>query len=233
MSTEKATEKAVLEENTTSSPRNQEHAVPQEKPNTREKILDSAIQLFAKKGFNGTTTKEIAKGAEVNEALIFRHFSTKRDLFGAIIEKKIDEEPGIEEAIERHRDSKNDELLFKAIANRMFEKCGNDPSFMRLLHFSALEGHELSDMFFDTYVEYINMLLCDYIEIRIKDGAFKDVNALYASQAFIGMVVNHIIVQELFGGKKKFKIDMEELVQTYVTIYLRGIQSNTNHRSKP
>jgi len=107
----------------------------------------------------------------------------------------------------------------------MLDKCGKDSSFIRLLHFSALEGHELSDMFFSTYVEYIDMLLCDYIKIRIADGAFKKIHPLSASQAFIGMVVNHIIVQELFGGKKRNKVNNEELVETFVTVFLDGIKT--------
>ncbi|MCC6712784.1 MAG: TetR/AcrR family transcriptional regulator [Candidatus Dadabacteria bacterium] len=196
-----------------------------EKSTTRDKLLEAAIKLFAEKGFNGTTTKEIAEKAEVNEALIFRHFSTKRDLYGAIIEKKIFEEPGIEITLETHKDSKDDALVFTAIATRMFDRCGKDPSFMRLLHFSALEGHDLSDMFFETYVEYINMLICDYIETRIKDGALRNVNPLYASKAFIGMVVNQIIAQELFGEKKRGKIDQEQLIATFVGIFLNGIKA--------
>jgi AcrR family transcriptional regulator len=211
MSTDKAIEKT--------------NPAPKEKSNTVDKILESAINLFAEKGFNGTTTKEIAEMAEVNESLIFRHFSTKRELYGAIIEKKIEEEPGIELTIETHRDSKDDVLVFTAIASRMINKCGKDPSFIRLLHFSALEGHELSDMFFETYVEYVNMLLCDYIEIRIGDGAFKKVHPLYASQAFIGMVINHIIVQELFGEKKRNSTDQERIVETFVQIFLEGLKS--------
>jgi len=211
MSTDKALEKTGL--------------AAREKVNTRDKILEAAIKLFSEKGFNGTTTKEVAELAEVNEALIFRHFSTKRELYGAIIERKIHEEPGIEFSLETYRDSKDDRLVFTAIASRMFEKCGNDPSFMRLLHFSALEGHDLSDMFFDTYVEYINMLLSDYIESRISDGAFKNLSPFYASKAFIGMVVNQIIVQELFGEKKKNKVDLDQMIGTFVEIFLEGIKS--------
>ena len=211
MSTEKAAEKS--------------NNTQPEKTNTREKILETAIELFAEKGFNGTTTKEIAEAAEVNESLIFRHFSTKRELYGAIIEKKIDDEPGIELPIQTYKDTKDDHLIFKSIAERMLDKCGNDSSFIRLLHFSALEGHELSDMFFSTYVEYVDMLLCDYIEGRIAEGAFKNVHPLCASQAFIGMVVNHIIVQELFGGKKRNEINNDELIETFVTVFLNGIKT--------
>ncbi|MCI0482516.1 MAG: TetR/AcrR family transcriptional regulator [Candidatus Dadabacteria bacterium] len=215
MSTDKVLEKADVAARETAK----------EKGSTHDRIIEAAIKLFSEKGFNGTTTKEIAETAEVNEALIFRHFSTKRDLYGAIIEKKISEEPGIELSLETHRDSKDDRLVFTAIATRMFEKCGRDPSFMRLLHFSALEGHDLSDMFFDTYVEYINMLISDYIDTRIKDGEFKKLNPLYSSKAFIGMVVNQIIVQELFGEKKKNKTDYKELTETFVEIFLEGIKS--------
>ena len=59
------------------------------KISTRHKILETAIRLFSERGFNGTTTKEIAEEAGVNEALIFRYFSTKRDLYGSIIDRKI------------------------------------------------------------------------------------------------------------------------------------------------
>jgi len=190
----------------------------------KDRILESAMRLFAEKGFSGTTTKEIAERAGVNEALIFRYFSTKRELYGAIIEKKIDEEPGIETPLEAYKETKDDWYIFRSIAMRMFDKCGKDPDFIRLLHYSALEGHELSDMFFDTYVEYINMLLSEYIKDRISDGAFKRINPLVAARAFIGMVINYIIVQELFREKRKRKIKQEDVVESFVTIFLEGIK---------
>src|SRR5438270_8554947 len=54
----------------------------------RQQILDVAMSLFARQGFEGTTTREIAEMARVNEAIIFRHFPTKEDLYWAIIERK-------------------------------------------------------------------------------------------------------------------------------------------------
>jgi AcrR family transcriptional regulator len=190
----------------------------------KEKILDSAVKLFADKGFSGTTTKEIAEKSGVNEALIFRYFSTKRDLYGSIIEKKINEEPGIEKPLESYGATKDDWSIFRSIALRMFDKCGRDPDFIRLLHYSALEGHELSDMFFDTYVEYINTLLSEYIEDRISDGAFKKINPLLAARAFIGMVINYIIAQELFREKRKGNLKQEDIVESFVTIFLEGMK---------
>jgi AcrR family transcriptional regulator len=53
---------------------------------TRERILAAARALFAEKGSRGTTTREVAERADVNEATLFRHFGTKSLLLGAMLE---------------------------------------------------------------------------------------------------------------------------------------------------
>lgn len=50
----------------------------------QEKILSSALELFAKNGFNATSTSKVAKHAGVSEGLIFRHFENKQGLLDAI-----------------------------------------------------------------------------------------------------------------------------------------------------
>ncbi|MBM0868887.1 AcrR family transcriptional regulator [Staphylococcus auricularis] len=51
----------------------------------KKKVLLSSIELFSKYGFNGVSTANIAKEAEVSEATIFKHFKNKRELLLAII----------------------------------------------------------------------------------------------------------------------------------------------------
>jgi len=52
----------------------------------QEKILQAALALFAKEGFNATSTSKVAKAAGVSEGLIFRHFGNKEGLLQAILE---------------------------------------------------------------------------------------------------------------------------------------------------
>ncbi|WP_214626097.1 TetR/AcrR family transcriptional regulator [Paenibacillus agaridevorans] len=52
-------------------------------PTTSEKLLLATINLMAEKGYDGTTTKEIAIAAGVNEVTLFRHFGTKEKLLEA------------------------------------------------------------------------------------------------------------------------------------------------------
>ena len=51
-----------------------------------DKILQAAGQLFARQGYYATTTREIARLAEVSENTLFRHFENKEDLFWASLD---------------------------------------------------------------------------------------------------------------------------------------------------
>jgi TetR/AcrR family transcriptional regulator len=50
---------------------------------TRERILDAAIQAFSENGFRGASTRDIAKRADTNQGLITYHFRTKGELWRA------------------------------------------------------------------------------------------------------------------------------------------------------
>ena len=51
----------------------------------KERILGSALELFANQGYNATATIKIARHADVSEGLIFKHFGNKRGLLDAIL----------------------------------------------------------------------------------------------------------------------------------------------------
>jgi AcrR family transcriptional regulator len=53
----------------------------------REQLLETAIGLFAELGYNGATTSQLAKAAGVTEPIIYRHFSSKKELFIAVIDR--------------------------------------------------------------------------------------------------------------------------------------------------
>lgn len=53
----------------------------------QEKILQAALELFAKEGYNATSTSKLAKHAGVSEGLIFRHFTNKEGLLQAILDE--------------------------------------------------------------------------------------------------------------------------------------------------
>ena len=198
----------------------------------RVQILQTAVDLFSQRGFKGTTTKEIARAAGVSEAMVFRHFATKEELYGAILDNKgcqdgvhkfpWEENGVLQKAIEQ----KDDLAVFYNIAVDALNKHQTDVAFMRLLFYSALEEHELADRFFHEFIERVYEFIGGYISRRQKDGAFKKMNPRIAVRAFLGMLIHHSLNNILWDKNRNIlKISNEEAAKSFAEILLGGIRA--------
>lgn len=202
-----------------------------QKSSARERqasIIAAAASLFAQKGFSGTTTREIAKTAGISEALLFKYFPTKRVLYAAILAEKVQLSQlmaSVEEAAEKRDDAR----VFTIIASFRIHR-GTDPTLLRLLLFSALEEHELSDMFFRNRHRVFYDYLAGYIARRTQEGAFRKVDPLLAAQSFIGMIVYHRLLHEIF--RVPAHCSPEEAVAGYVDLFLAGLRLKSSASKK-
>ncbi|MBX3328922.1 MAG: TetR/AcrR family transcriptional regulator [Nitrospira sp.] len=182
-------------------------------------MISAATSLFAANGFTGTTTKQIAKAAGVSEALLFKHFPTKHALYTAILAEKA-QYSELRDAVEEATKKRDDERLFTLLASYRIRK-GADPTMLRLLLFSALEGHELSDMFFQQQYRVFHDLLAGYIRRRIEDGAFRPIDPVLAAKAFFGVVLHHRLLHDIF--ELPMHLSHEASVVEYVSLFLGGL----------
>src|SRR5688500_11121535 len=157
----------------------------------KESIVAAATRCFAERGFEGTTTRMLARAAGVSEGLIFRHFPTKKSLYRAIIARRIAEGPAgmmPAEAAERN----DDRAVLSSIASTLIARVSRDPSFMRLMFYSALEGAPLARMFYQARVRRVRSFLASYLERRMNEGAMRVADPVAVAGAFMGMIANYI-----------------------------------------
>ena len=191
----------------------------------REQILEAATQLFARQGFQGTTTRQISEQTGVTEALVFRHFASKDELYWAVIERKIKAAAPGEHMRARLSAGGSDLEVLSGVATQILERRAKDQTLSRLLLYTALENHRLSHRFFRTYVAEFYEMLAEYIRGRIAEGNFRPVNPLLAARGFLGMVVYHSWIQELFGGKRYQNFSVQEVSKTLAEVWLQGMLS--------
>ena len=195
----------------------------------REQILKTAVELFSKHGFRGTTTKEIARAAGVSEAMVFKHFATKDELYGAILDNKAcqgemqfswREDSVIGKAMEE----RDDHAVFYHLALNAMNKQQSDPGFMRLLFFSALEEHDLAERFFKEFVTRVYEFIGSYIEKRQKEGAMRKIEPRIAVRAFLGMMI-HQSLNNILWDKKRTVLDIsnETAAKNFADILLHGV----------
>ncbi|HJQ26457.1 MAG TPA: TetR/AcrR family transcriptional regulator [Blastocatellia bacterium] len=190
----------------------------------RNQIVVIAAELFSQKGFRGTTTKEVAERAGVSEAIIFRHFATKDELYAAILSFKIQQAgehltTQLTEAARR----KDDRAFFGSLAFEMLEFHCKDEAFIRLLLYSALEGHDLSAFVFHSAARDFKQRIHHYIQQRIADGAFRQVNPAVAARAFVGMVLHQAEMRTIFKDTDDLKLSNKQFADRFVEIFLAGI----------
>jgi len=195
----------------------------------RLQILAVAVSLFSNRGFRGTTTKEIAQAAGVSEAMVFRHFATKEELYAAILDHKacaggeaFEPEKMTADAIAR----KDDRAVFEALALEALKHHEHDPDFQRLLLYSALEKHELAEMFFDQFVRRVYQFLSAYIRERQREGALIEMDPAIIVRCLIGMVMHHSLNNNLWDPKRRLlNISNEAAASQFTDILLHGITS--------
>jgi AcrR family transcriptional regulator len=192
----------------------------------RRQILNVAVNLFSHKGFSGTTTREIAQAAGVSEAMVFRHFANKEELYSAILDHKacsdlaFDPRAVIAEAVKR----KDDKAVFEELAFSALEHHESDREFHRLLLHAALERHELADMFWERTVRPLYEFIGGYIRQRQIDGAMIEVQPLVVVRAFVGMIIHHSLNNNLWDPKRALlNISNEEAARSFAGILLNGI----------
>jgi AcrR family transcriptional regulator len=192
----------------------------------RLQILREAMRLFSQRGFRGTTTKEIAQAAGVSEAMVFRHFATKEELYTAILDYKayVTGTDHPEEFINEITAQKDDRFVFETIALKALDFHQSDPDFQRLLLHSALEGHQLARMFWERTVLQSYEVLGKYIRRRQLDGAFRNIDPKVVVRAFIGMLIHHSLNNNLWDREQSLlKISNEDAAREFTEILLRGI----------
>jgi AcrR family transcriptional regulator len=191
--------------------------------NRRQQILEVASAMFARNGYQGTTTREIAERAGINEALLFRHFPSKENLYWTLIEELCNARG------RRHRVKRilelggSDAEVFEAVACEFLTRTERDRELTRLLWFTALENHELSARFFNTFVAEYFDALAGHIRARIRQGAFRKTDPLLAARGFLGMIVYHFLIHEFFGGEGRHKFEARHVAQTLTQIWLAGM----------
>lgn len=197
--------------------------------NRRLQILREAMRLFSQRGFRGTTTKEITAAAGVSEAMLFKHFATKQELYSAILDHKacLHDEMDPSQIVAAAVARKDDRAVFEGLALHALTQHESDPEFQRLLLHSALEEHELAQMFWEKFVLRVYRFLGGYIRERQHDGAFIDIEPKIVVRAFIGMIVHHSLNNNLWDRDRRLlRISNEKAAREFTNILLRGIQQD-------
>ncbi|HEV8377077.1 MAG TPA: helix-turn-helix domain-containing protein [Candidatus Polarisedimenticolia bacterium] len=186
-------------------------------------IVKAALGIFAREGFDGTTTRSLARAAGVSEALLFKHFPNKRALYRAILQYKIDD---AERAfpLEDSLLSLGDEAFFLRIATHLMRRVDADDTFCRLMLRSAMDGHDLARRFRKARSGKLLGLIEEKIRRRgARPGAGSTVDPRLAARIFSGMIFSAMLNRRIFREEIVSRTSLDDLARAMVRVFLEGI----------
>jgi AcrR family transcriptional regulator len=122
----------------------------------QQRILAAATELFATSGYNGVSTREIARAAEVNETSIYRYYLGKRELFLATLDAELSKVQLNDEQIAKLLTAPDAHAAVLALFQVMIEGVQQRRELIRLIQFSVLE---YNDDLEDLYRRHIRQIL--------------------------------------------------------------------------
>lgn len=136
-----------------------------------ENILFSAEKLFAQKGFNGTSTREISKEANVNISMISYYFGSKEKLFEKIFEFRMNESLSFSKEVIAN-ESLNEWEKINLIINRYIDRVHRLRTFYIIMQREQLTNKNKH------IVQFINEFKIGFLRIYsalVEDGFEKNI----------------------------------------------------------
>jgi AcrR family transcriptional regulator len=155
--------------------------------NRKESILIAAEELFARKGFEGASIREIARKAKINTALIYYYFGDKENLFRATLERTLIEIPRIlEDAISTTISAEEGlDRILRMITGMVSQRS----RFFQILHRElAIESPRVSFLA-DKYFLRNYQLVKSFMEKATSSGQFRKLDLELAPITFMAMIL--------------------------------------------
>lgn len=188
----------------------------------RRQLLDCAIELFAKHGFNGTRTKDIAAAAGVSESILFRHFATKEDLYHAILETQ--EAYDWLGELKGHAARHDDRALLRCLVRQIIDSFRQNPAFHRLMLYARLEGHMLAGLFHERMGARAHQFLRDYVAQRQRDGVFREGDPAVLVLQSVAPVLHYSMCKHVFGIDV-LSLSDEEMIEELSRLAVAGLRA--------
>ena len=187
---------------------------------TRTKILQAALKLFAKRGYEGTTTKDLAKSAGVAEGTLFRHFNNKKAIL-------------IEVATAGWVDILTDLLTelsqmgsYKAVSQVMRRRMLNmrkNSDLMRVCFVEAQYHPELRDSIQAEVISKMTDVAEAFFETAMEKGIYRPMNPKIVARVFLGIFAIAGFSEETIMNPDASPQAMQEMAEGISDIFLRGV----------
>lgn len=187
---------------------------------TRTRILNAALRLFARQGFDGTTTRDLADAANVAEGTLFRHFPNKKAIL-------------IEVATQGWVEILTDLLTelsgmgsYKAVAQVMRRRMlhlHENADMLRVCFMEAQFHPDLREHIQSEVIDKMTDVAEAFFQTAMDQGVYRKMDPKMVARVFLGMFAIAGFSQSTIMSPTAAATDMQHMAEGLADIFLNGV----------
>ena len=198
-------------------------SAPQTEAETQTRILQAARRLFARQGYDGTTTRELAQAAGVAEGTIFRHFENKKAILVEVATQ------GWVEILTDLLTELSEMASYKAIGQVMRRRMLNlhqNADLMRVCFMEAQFHPDLREQIQNEVIVKMTDVAEAFFETAMDQGIYRRMNSRTVAQVFLGMFTVAGFSRDTIMPEDSPPQAMLEMAEGMADIFLNGVLAN-------
>jgi len=191
----------------------------------REQILAAATEVFVQKGVHDASIRDIAREAGVADGTVYLYFKNKDDLLREVLIRlpmmMFTGALGTEIDL---ADEVDDQVILSSILRAGFALGEHYADHLRF-YFAAMQAvsPDLRRTVFRSLNEQVFPIFQIYVQQRVEQGVFRNLDPLVLSRIILGMALIFILGQEVFSMKEELPFDYDELAPALADVFLHGV----------
>jgi len=184
------------------------------------RILAAAQRLFARQGFEKTTTRQLAEAAGIAEGTLFRHFENKKSILVAVVTQ------GWSEMLTDLLTHLSEMGSYRSVAQLLRERMlslHKQADLMRVCFMEAQFHPELRDRIQADIITKMTSVVEAFIQTGIERGTYRDLNPKVVARVFLGMFMIAGFSQDTLMDENSSPAFQKEMAETLADIFLNGI----------
>jgi AcrR family transcriptional regulator len=191
----------------------------------REQIMEAALRVFAKKGFDGASNKDIAEEADITPGLIYHYFESKEALLKAIYQER--SPVNIIRSIPDQMLALPPEQFLRFAVKQMLTGI-EDEKFLPLLRIYLPEAiyHPEMAPFMTAIIAQGSQFMEGYLAAKMESGELCKADPALVTNIVMGGVMNMALRRQVLHDPLSLKYSQEEIIDSVVSLALNGLLSS-------
>jgi len=197
-----------------------------------DRIIEAAGKLFARQGYHGTTTRQIAQLADVGENTIFRQFDHKEALFWSTLHHYSSGLKLRHDLCDELNRSEAPHVVLPKIIDLLTDIATYKPELLQMITVAFLELHWKAEQFGNEYLSPVFSEISRYIQRKIENGQLRGSDPTILTAALTMTTLFHPEISRLISGGKPLYRKSRDAAHAYAEFWL-DLLSRQSDNLKP